>query len=405
MPIECKCINCGKIFYTKPSKVTKWCSKECYNNSRPKIYKDREKFCTCKICGKEFLIQRDLKTGSYKKVNCCSDECRKIALNTTKNKEKLKSEFIDIAIKKHGNKFSYNRVNYYNRLKKVIIHCNEHDCDFETTPQLHLRQRSGGCPECIKKERLKIVREKTKSKEYYVQRAKTLFEDLYDYSDFEYKNWHTKGKILCKKHNTYFMMTFHVHLQGRGCPLCAKEKRKISCLSNSEEFINKAINIHKNRYDYSKVDYKGATQEVIIKCNICNNEFLQSPHSHLKGCGCPFCNRSKGELKVENWLAEHNIKFVIEKRFDDCRDKKPLPFDFYLPDYNTCIEFQGEQHFNENFRINNSKERLQLQKIHDKIKKEYCKSKNINFIEIRYIKNIEKILNEWLNDYFSLYKL
>ena len=92
------------------------------------------------------------------------------------------------------------------------------------------------------------------------------------------------------------------------------------------------------------------------------------------------CIKSKGEQAVEKYLNEHNIIFETQKRFKDCVDKKPLPFDFYLPDYNLCIEFDREQHYQPKFGMDGF---LQTQK-HDKIKNEYCNMHNIDLLRIPY---------------------
>ena len=85
------------------------------------------------------------------------------------------------------------------------------------------------------------------------------------------------------------------------------------------------------RYDYSKVNYVNNRTDVIIICPI-HGEFLQTPSDHFQGCGCSLCNKkSKGEIKITRFLTNNNIKFEREKRFSDCKNILPLPFDFYIP--------------------------------------------------------------------------
>ena len=97
-----------------------------------------------------------------------------------------------------------------------------------------------------------------------------------------------------------------------------------------------------------------------------------------------------------------NILFEKQKRFSDCRDKNPLPFDFYLPEYNMCIEYDGRQHFEPvNFGggLQETKDNFQLTNRHDKIKTQYCIDNNIKLLRIPYteLKNITTILKENLN--------
>ena len=156
----------------------------------------------------------------------------------------------------------------------------------------------------------------------------------------------------------------------------------------TKKFIRKALRKHGDRYDYSNVIYIKSDVKVEIICRVKTHKpFSQTPHQHIsRGQGCPKCNSSKGEVVVRNWLIKNKIEFEEQKRFDDCRDKRKLPFDFYLPRYNLCIEYDGEQHFNAhsfNCKKESKKQRLEnLKKLqsHDQIKNNYCKSHNINLL-------------------------
>ncbi len=128
-----------------------------------------------------------------------------------------------------------------------------------------------------------------------------------------------------------------------------------------------------------------------------NYIFKVRPHDFLGGSGCPKCNESKGEKSIRNYLVGKNIKFLTEYTFEDCRYKRKLPFDFYLPDFNTCIEYDGQLHYPEELldqqieRFKNSIERTQIT---DSIKTEYCKVNNIRLIRIKYEEEISKRLEE-----------
>ena len=111
---------------------------------------------------------------------------------------------------------------------------------------------------------------------------------------------------------------------------------------------------------------------------------------------------SQGENTIWNWLNYNKIKFEFQKRFENCKDKNTLPFDFYIPKYNMCIEFQGSQHYDPGFYIRKKKNQEEgmkkylIQKKHDEIKKNYCIQNNINFLEIKYTEKIEDKLKEAL---------
>lgn len=126
--------------------------------------------------------------------------------------------------------------------------------------------------------------------------------------------------------------------------------------------------------------------------------FEQSAYIHISGSGCPKCKSSKGEIEIQKYLYDNNIKYEYQKIFKDCKLKTYLPFDFYLFEHNICIEYDGEQHFKpiEYFGGYNAFNDL---KIKDQLKTEYCEINKIKLIRISYIdiKNIKKILKEKIN--------
>lgn len=173
----------------------------------------------------------------------------------------------------------------------------------------------------------------------------------------------------------------------------------------TEQFIIKAKQIYGDKYDYSKVSYKNNHENVLIYCKRCHKYFLQLPCNHIAGKGCPHCIKSKGELKIQGILDKLRIIYITQKRFIACRDKYPLPFDFYLPDYNTCIEYQGQQHYKQGIsffiykhsNLKNARLAFKEQKKRDLIKYNYCKNNNITLCEIRYSDDIEQKIMEIIN--------
>ena len=192
-------------------------------------------------------------------------------------------------------------------------------------------------------------------------------------------------------------------MSGSGCKCCAIEKQANERKITFEEFIERARKIHGDKYDYSKVEYINITTPIIIICPK-HKPFKQTPENHLQGQGCIFCGESKGERKVRFFLKNYNINYEKEKRFDDCKYKKSLPFDFYLPQYNLCIEYDGEQHFTpKTFGGKISKEKLYKQfklcQKRDAIKNNYCKQKGINLLRIKYNENVEEKLAEYFQNH------
>ena len=149
--------------------------------------------------------------------------------------------------------------------------------------------------------------------------------------------------IICPKHGEFWQKPVK-HLIGHGCPECAKKTISKKLKLTQNEFIKKAISVHGNKYDYSKSNYILNDKKICIICPE-HGEFWQTPHSHLSGQGCPLCKESKGERKIKQFLEENNIEYEQQKMFNWLIYEKPMKLDFYLPEYNVGIEFQGEQHF------------------------------------------------------------
>ena len=297
-------------------------------------------------------------------------------------------EYIEKAKKIHNNFYLYNKTNPKTCKEKCIITCPIHG-DFWTTLDNHVNGKTG-CPMC------KGVKKLTT--EEFIKRAKEIHGDKYNYNKTEYKNARTKVCIICHEHGEFWQEPRH-HLDGNGCPMCkgvkkltteefikrakeihgdkydyskvnyknAKEKVCIICpehgefwqeasshlsgngcpkckggiVSNTDEFIKKANIIHSSFYDYSKVEYKNAKEKVCIICPK-HGEFWQEASSHLSGKGCPKCKSSKLENIMLNFFNKKNINYIYQYRFPELGKKS---FDFYLPLYNIVIECQGEQHY------------------------------------------------------------
>jgi hypothetical protein len=186
------------------------------------------------------------------------------------------------------------------------------------------------------------------------------------------------------------------------CGIIERSKKHIK---TKEQFIENAINIHGDKYGYDIVKYITSIIKVKIYCKKHKNFYWQIPSSHLQGQGCPICCESKGEKEIRKSLDKYNIIYTSQKRFNNCIDKRTLPFDFYLSELGTCIEYQGRQHyelvdFSGYMKIAKMEENLKNQQRKDKIKKEYCLKNTINLLEIPYwdFKNIEKIISN-INTY------
>lgn len=244
------------------------------------------------------------------------------------------NDFINKAKEIHYDKYDYCKINYIQMNEKVIILCKEHG-DFEQTPSNHITHKQG-CQKCIGNY--------LSNTEDFIEKAKLIHDNKYDYSKINYINNHTNVVIICKEHGD-FEQTPQTHLSGCGCKCCGIATMKIKQKTDVDDFIKNANIIHNNKYEYSKITYINARTKIIITCKS-HGDFEQTPDSHLRGCGCPYCVN-----KTEFILYEYLQKlYEITKQFKKgwCKNNdtnKYLPFDFCIEEHKIIIELDGRQHF------------------------------------------------------------
>ncbi len=317
------------------------------------------------------------------------------------SRRKTTEQFIKEAKLIHGNKYDYSLVEYKNNSTKVKIICKAHGM-FEQRPSDHLNNH--GCKKCADEYTSSLF---VWTKEKFIEEANKKYNYFYDYSLVEYKNSSTKVKIICPIHGI-FKQKPSTHLHEGGC---------IECCNNDKKLSDKEIlqSIKNNNYTFEIVskDFKHSS-DFIIKgtCKQCKNSIFKKLNSWRYGNNiCQVCNEydSIGEMLVGKCLQNNNINFEMQKKFPDLKDKNQLSYDFYLKDFNLLIECQGEQHkkpksFGCSSKIETYKNFL-VQKKHDKLKLDYAKYNNFNFLEIWYndyeYEKIKKILKEKLLTIFQ----
>ena len=278
----------------------------------------------------------------------------------------------------------------------------------------------------------------------FVEKARKVHGNKYDYSKVEYIHNKIKVCIICPIHGEFWQKP-HDHLRPNGCPKCkgvlirnsklrtqeqfivlAKEKHNnkydysktvyvdgltkvcIICPKHVEffqtpqdhlsgrgcckcagygfttkDFIDKANEIHNYKYDYSKAVYIKGDEYVCIICPI-HGEFWQRASIHLHGHGCSKCSWSKGELNISQFLTKHNIEFIPQYIINCPINVSGIAkVDFYLPTYNIFIEYNGKQHY-EPIEYFGGRFTFEHQQLRDTYIKTYCKENNIEFIEISY---------------------
>lgn len=236
-----------------------------------------------------------------------------------------------------------------------------------------------GCPKCAKHVKM--------STDEYKSKVLNINKNIYVIG--EYVDMREKILHKCAIDGTEWYATPDHILRGSGCPVCGGTARK-----THEQYVNEVSKLNSAIEVVGR--YVSRKTPILHRCKIDNFEWMALPDNILCGEGCPVCKMSHGEKKIYAWLKENGFNFIQQKTFDDCRRKKLLPFDFYLPDYNMCIEYDGEQHFMpvEYFGgINKFLKQVET----DNIKTEYCNKNCIQLLRIKYDQNIEMILESGLS--------
>ena len=280
--------------------------------------------------------------------------------------------FISEAKKVHNNKYDYSKVNYINGRTKVTIICSKHG-EFWQEPRHHLK--GCNCPKCSNVHK--------PSNEEFIEKARKIHGGKYDYSKVEYKKAIEKVCVICPIHGE-FWITPNAHLNGHGCGMCNKggvkpfyetfveraknihgdkwiydkanyvnSKTKVCIIcpkhgefwqtpdkhlqgrgcpicsgkmkKTTEQFISECKTLYGDLYDYTKVKYVNKNTKIVIKCNKCGNEFEMTPHNHLiHGEGCPHCKMPKMEKEVARILDINGIEYEKQKVFDWLVDGKSI---------------------------------------------------------------------------------
>lgn len=379
------CSKCGYYGGSKSSNTEEFIKKAHTIHNHKYGYGDVE-YVNCNIkvrinCGEHGVFTQ--RPSNHLAGNGCPT-CSQLYLTSLQRSNT--DEFIEKSIKVHGDKYDYRDVEYIKNNKKVKIICEDHG-PFSQNPQDHLS--GSGCKQCGI---LTRAASKSLGLVEFIKRSQEIHGNQYDYSNVDYTNSTNKVEIICEEHGPFYQIP-PSHLKGRGCPKCGLLKLSAIFSSSAEEFIQKSQEIHSFLYVYDNVNYVNSKEVVEIICKK-HGPFLQLPPVHLSGCGCPSCKTSKPVKSIMRYLERNQFEFEIEKRFESCRYKHTLPFDFYLPKEDLLIEYDGEWHYQPII----SEYKMKLTQKRDKIKNEWCIKNNKKLLRIPYWEknNIVKILKEEL---------
>lgn len=153
-----------------------------------------------------------------------------------------------------------------------------------------------------------------------IERFKKVHGDKYDYSKVKYTRMIDKVEIICPKHGSFFQEP-HSHVKGYDCPQCAIERRASKRKESNETFISKAIKVHGDKYDYSKVEYTSSKDKVCVICKKHGEFFIKANYHINNGGGCPLCyNEKRGETQrltndefIDRAFKVHGDKYDYSK--------------------------------------------------------------------------------------------
>lgn len=306
-------------------------------------------------------------------------------------------ENISLYLKLNNRDFELKNNNkYIGSHKKLAFICNK--CKENFYMSWGKIKQGQGCPYCAGRRTNKynnlVYLNPELASQWHPNKNKELSPDEVTIGSYKIVWW------LCSICGYEWCTTVFNRSRGRGCPSCSgfvvTDNNRLSLkypeLVEDWDFIKNGDLLPSN------VSF-GSEKKVWWKCKVCGYEWEAIIYSRSCGNGCSECASSKGEKRVVKFLNENYISYTPQYRFTDCRNKKPLPFDFYLLDYKTLIEYQGIQHYKEVYKnFWGGKVTLADRQRNDKIKLDYCKNNNIPLLVIPYwdFNNIETILQEYL---------
>lgn len=343
-------------------------------------------------------------------------QCNQCGRNKGKTiRQKITCETIRTYLKENGYTCKLVSDEYVNCDSKLEFECECGNHFFASWS--NIKKMKGLCKECVAKIKSNIMMQKINEgnitselcnnyshtatnidTEYYYDYIQNKIDFVYGDSQFELLNIH--DEYLTIRHvscgHEFTIRKDHFLYDKQGCKYCNKEHRDFGALSQ-DEFINR-VSKYMNDFEFLS-DYVNQNQPVKIKHKKCGHILYKSPLKiWSRGIYCPYCDGTRGEQYIASYLDAHNISYIPQCSFDDCTAKRKLSFDFYLSDYNICIEYQGQQHYRP-VEIFGGQEAFDLQIKNDEIKRDYCKTNNIYLIEISYedYHNIDSILDLYFN--------
>lgn len=338
-----------------------------YINNKTKI------LFKCNLCNYEW------NASPFNILNGCGcTKCKKRKISEIKS---LPYENFEKRANLESKHIKINKNDYVNMTTKINCTCEK--CGYQWMTLPHLLCNGSSCPKCAG-----VIK---KTHEEFIHEINSINPNIDIIGKYISNN--TLIKCKCKIDGFVWDAIPTNLLRGSGCIVCFYRNQR----KTNDDFVNEVKAINDNVEIVGK--YINSKTKIKSNCKICGHTWYPSPDSLLRGSGCPKCNFSRGENYIYNFLKRNKIDFKTQKKFNDLvgTNNGKLSYDFYLPNNNTLIEYQGEQHYKP-IDYYGGEKHLKKQDEHDKRKREYAEHNKIKLIEIPYwdFNNIEKILSDEL---------
>ncbi|QGR54188.1 nuclease [Moumouvirus maliensis] len=338
-----KCKTCFEKSFASSDKAKYW-SKE--NDLSPRqVFKGSSKkyIFDCNICGHSFNIRLDcVKKGSW--CSYCSNKklCGDLNCNICLDKSFLSSDKAEFW--SEDNNIAPFEV-LKKSSKKYMFDC---DCGHSFSTRLDLLSQNKWCAYCSNNKLCDNLKCKTCFEKSFVNHSKVKY-----WSDLNKINPRNVFKHACKKYifNCDCGHSFSIRLdllsQNKWCPYCTNkilcDKKKCDMCFNKSFASSKKSKFFVETKTKPRNIFKACAKKYKFECEN-NHIFLISPNCIKKGRWCPRCV-NKTEEKLHKWLEDNCYNPKSQAKFEWCKSKTYLPFDFCLEDFKILIELDGPQHF------------------------------------------------------------
>lgn len=256
--------------------------------------------------------------------------CPQCAGNVKKSFEDFQKEVLEY----HKGKITVSEENYKGLQKDIVFTCELHG--EQKINHAYNLLRGIGCPVCVRES---MVRSLTKSHIKFVEEARAVHGDLYEYHNV-YEGSHNHLKITCKKHGEFLQISQN-HLNGQGCPKCSSERLSVLLKNDIEDMKNRMNETHYGKYDYSNfVEYYNNRQKIDIICPK-HGVFSQQVTAHINGQGCPKCANkiTKPVSEIQRYLEALGCSVLLNDR--TILKQWNLELDIVIEDKKIAIEYHG----------------------------------------------------------------